>query len=140
MAVYQPLPTNEQNSSDHEEPKDYYCEGQIDSEASDHEQPEIRIRRKRTQRQIHFACIGLFVIFYMSFFIAKSVLVPPAHGGMEGVAKKCHDAIHRLGLTGHLHCGGLNRNMSIVGGGKLHSHYTLPSGDKIPAIALGKLN
>lgn len=140
MALYQPLPTGEQNSTDGEQPKDYYREGQIDSEASDHEQPEIRVRRKQTQRKIHFACIGLFIIFYMSFFVARSVLGPSAHGGMEGVAKKCQDAIHRLGLAGHLDCGGLHRNMSTVGGGKLHSHYTLPSGDKIPAVALGKLH
>lgn len=139
MAHYQPLPTDEQQSR--EGSRDCCYEVQVDSGASDHEQPEdIRIRRKQTQRKIHFACIGLFVVFYMSYFVARSVLAPPAHGGMEGVAKKCHDAIHRLGLTGHLDCGALHRNMSTVGGGKLHSNYTLPSGDQIPAVALGKLN
>ncbi|KIM43054.1 hypothetical protein M413DRAFT_443865 [Hebeloma cylindrosporum] len=73
----------------------------------------------------------------MSLLVARSILVAPAHGGTQGVAKKCHDALHRLGLTGHLQCGSIQRNMSILSRGKLHSHYTLPSGDKIPAVALG---
>jgi len=135
MALYQP--TGEQKFTEREEPKDYYYRGQIEAY---HEEPEIRIRSEQTQRKIHFACIGLFVVFYMSFLVARSVVAPSAHGGMEDVANKCRDAIHRLGLTGHLHCGAAHRNMSTVGRGKLHSHYTLPSGDKIPAVALGKLN
>ncbi|KAF9561770.1 Aldo/keto reductase [Agrocybe pediades] len=49
--------------------------------------------------------------------------------------------MHRLGLAGqhhyHHHHGHGHRNMSTAVGGKFPTHYTLPSGDQIPSVALG---
>ena len=73
------------------------------------------------RRRTFFALLG-FIFLSMGFWASKSL----ANGGMW---KGCHSALYRLGL-------GTHRNLSklTASSGKF---YELPSGYKIPAVALG---
>lgn len=139
--IYQKVPTVDQgrslSSSVDEEPKDFYYPTLSADENGAEPASENRTLTKRRLRRIHFIFIGLFTVFYMAFFIARGYFNP--RGVSSGTRMKCHETMHRLGLAGHMHFNGtLHRNMSINAiAGKLPTHYTLPSGDKIPSVALG---
>lgn len=138
--VYQKIPTHDQgrppSTSVDEEPNDQYYPTRLTDENRAEQVSNNRTLTKRRLRRIHFIFIGLFTAFYMAFFIARGYLNP--HAVSSGTRIKCHETMHRLGLAGHMHYHGTHRNMSIGAvGGRLPTHYTLPSGDKIPSVALG---
>jgi hypothetical protein len=82
---------------------------------SEDETTVFRARNARKQKKVIFHVLAIVTIMYAAFsgirYVARSNL---------GLAK---------GLWG---CHGAQRNLST-----LPSHYTLPSGDKIPTVALG---
>jgi len=74
--------------------------------------------------------LAIFVIPYMAFAFAKSHF--PASVGR--VTSLGNEVLQHLNLVvSHQ----FNRSFSTVQHGKLPTHFTLPSGDKIPSIALG---
>ncbi|KDR82531.1 hypothetical protein GALMADRAFT_237878 [Galerina marginata CBS 339.88] len=117
-------------SSSQEEPTDYYLAYHI-AEAHSSEQVIERQPRKKRLGRAHFIFIALFIVSYMVFFIARGSFASTRVAA--GMRQKCRETMHRFGLAGH----GMHRNMSTATGAKLPTHYTLPSGDKIPAVALG---
>lgn len=91
-------------------------------------QAEGKIRR----RKVHFSLLALSIFLYMTYLIGKNVL--PACRGLTSPSREMlNGTMHRIEDMIH----GNSRNMSTVTDGKLPTHYTLPSGDKIPSIALG---
>ncbi|KAJ3518190.1 hypothetical protein NLJ89_g34 [Agrocybe chaxingu] len=121
---YHHLATDENDAnSTYEEKKlfstlGYPSEGPLDVPA-DAEGP-IRIEKKRRRRALHFGFLSLLAVLYMTFFIAKSFL-------LEGFTRPCHGKHHIGKHGGH----------QDVTFSKLPTHFTLPSGDNVPAIALG---
>ncbi|KAF8964257.1 NADP-dependent oxidoreductase domain-containing protein [Flammula alnicola] len=75
--------------------------------------------------------IAIFVIPYMVFSLFTRNFVPRS----TGLASLRSSVMQRLGLSSL----GSQRSMATVqdGPGKLPTHFTLPSGDRIPTIALG---
>ncbi|CAA7261557.1 unnamed protein product [Cyclocybe aegerita] len=110
-------------NSTYEEPKlhsspGYSSEGPLDVQA-DVEDP-IKTENKRRRRALRFGFLSLLAALYMTFFVAKSFL-------SGGFIRSCHGK-HRIGKHG------VHQNATSA---KLPTYFTLPSGDKIPAIALG---
>lgn len=132
---YQKVPTQDHPLSPSQEPKEY---NHSPEESGDPRPSGDRESTKRRLKRIHFVFIGLFILFYMTFFIARGFF--NTHGISPSTRMKCHETMHRLGLAGHMHYNGtgIHRNISSLVNGKLPTHYTLPSGDKIPSVALGK--
>lgn len=82
------------------------------------EQQSVYARKHRTLKSILLRFAGILAVMYLIFSGARAI-VRPSFGGRLWAA--CH---------------GTQRNMSSVNI-TLPTHYQLPSGDKIPAVALG---
>lgn len=78
-------------------------------------------RKRRSIKSTLVRVLGVLAIMYAAF------------AGLR--------ALSRTKFAGRIweSCGGgpMHRNMSMEAGAKLPSHYVLPSGDRIPAVALG---
>ena len=87
---------------------------------------------KRRRQKVHFGLVVLFIIVYMSYMIGRSFL-STRRGMSPETTRVLMDTIHFLGEKMHVK----HHNMSTLANGTLPTHYTLPSGDRIPAVALG---
>ncbi len=89
---------------------------------------------KRRRQKVHFGLVVLFIIVYMSYMIGRSFL-SSRRGMSPETTRVLMDTIHFLGEKMHVK----HHNMSTLANGTLPTHYTLPSGDRIPAVALGMI-
>ncbi|KJA17444.1 hypothetical protein HYPSUDRAFT_46386 [Hypholoma sublateritium FD-334 SS-4] len=87
---------------------------------------------KRRRQKVHCGLLAIFIVLYMSYLIGRSFL-SSRRGTTPATTRVLMDTIHRLGEKMHMK----QHDMSTLVNGKLPTHYTLPSGDKIPAVALG---
>lgn len=118
--AYQPLPTTEKSRE-----LKYSNEDHIEDQLH----VDSKALNKRKLQTIHLAFIGLFV-FYMSFSITTALL---PKGNLSGARSKCHQGVQRLKcMVQGQHC-----NMHSGSVKALPTSFTLPSGDKIPSVALG---
>lgn len=110
--LYSPLPTVPEVVEDK----------QFDLEASHRRQP------KTTFKKIIFYVLAIFAIMYALVLGVKEI--PSACRMLRSKAMLMKNGTNMSG------CHGANRTISTGAG--LPSFYTLPSGDKIPSVALGK--
>ena len=85
--------------------------------------------RMERRRKVHIGCFALFIFLYMAYILGKNIT--PACRGLGSPSRKMIYGVH------HNISHAKFRNVSTLVDGKLPTHYTLPSGDKIPSIALG---
>jgi len=143
--TYQKVPSGDPEQGS-EESKDFYNQYHT-SQFPLHNQPlededkygEHHRRKTIVAKRLLFT--GIFILCFMAAFFIRGVFLDGRGAGMR---HKCHATMHRLGLAGqhhyhhhHGHGHGHHSNMSTLVGGKLPTHYTLPSGDQIPSVALG---
>lgn len=87
---------------------------------------------KRRRQKVHFGLLVVFIALYMSYMIGRSFL-SSRRGMSPATTRVLMDTIHRLEEKMYIK----HHDMSTLVNGKLPTHYTLPSGDRIPAVALG---
>ena len=76
------------------------------------------------QRPPVFYVLAIFVVPIMAVFLSKNL-------STVRLAAVKQEIFQRLGFAG-------SRSLSTVQHGRLPTHFSLPSGDKIPSIALGR--
>ncbi len=113
---YQPVPQHELPAADTEQLKP---EPDDDLEDLDFEHDH---RRAFSWKRLLFLLLSMAAFFQASYLVGKKFVVPTARA--------------RLGTP--CRGSGKHRNFSsAVNGARLQRYFTLPSGDKIPAVALG---
>ncbi|KAM5540762.1 hypothetical protein V8D89_005406 [Ganoderma adspersum] len=111
---YEPVPQHELPVPDIEQPK---------PEADDDlEDPEDDHRRIFTLKRLLFFVLSMAAFFQASYLVGQKLFAP---AGRMRLGTPCRGS-------------GRHRNFSsAVNGARLQRHFTLPSGDKIPSVALG---
>lgn len=91
------------------------------SEDDSESDPELALRRVRTRRfkKLAFHLLAVAAIMYAVF------------SGVKYLAR----SLPKMRMPGGAPCNGPRRNLS-----SLPEHFVLPSGDKIPSVALGTVN
>jgi len=103
-----------------------YKEEAVSVSSDPAEASQERFELKRRRRAIQSIFISLFIGLYMTFLMARAVF--PSQFTRGSRKALCQLSVHRFAQ-------GMYMNLSTA---RLPSHYTLPSGDKIPAVGLGE--
>lgn len=119
--VYSPLPTVDPTGPQ-------VTDKQLDLEAA------LRHKRKTTVKRIAFHVLAVLAIMYALVLAVKEFPAACRMVRSKGMHMKNGTYVYMgHNMTG---CHGANRTMSTASG--LPGFYTLPSGDKIPSVALGE--
>ena len=111
---YEPVPQHELPVPDIEQPKP--------ESDDDLEDPEDEHRKTFTLKRLLFFILSMAAFFQASYLVGQKLFVP---AGRMRLGTPCRGS-------------GRHRNFSsTVNGARLQRHFTLPSGDKIPSVALG---
>lgn len=145
---YQPLPTSDQDQAEGEGPNsspNVNDSTAVNRNTTNEFDSEVRLahlctaEHRRRKQKIQLTLIAVFVVLYMSYFLFRNTL-PLSRGRMNAATRnKCYETIKQLQAMVPLENG--HRNMSNAAGNvTLPTYFTLPSGDKIPSVALGSFS
>ncbi|PPQ65906.1 hypothetical protein CVT26_000926 [Gymnopilus dilepis] len=123
--IYHEVPT------DVDETKDLYHSFHFDNEVGQAATDQQLPAGTRQRRPTKFRFLTVSILFCMAYFVFRGVV---GSNGVAGLRRKCSEL---MGHPGALGSHGVYRNLTTAKSGQLPTHYTLPSGDKIPSVALG---